>query len=68
MVKRLHFIYDDKRVSTDSDIQVTISNLQKLKMMIKQLLDSEQDAIARVNISETRKVVSELLQKLEGAE
>lgn len=63
-----NFIYNDKRVSTDLDIQVTISNLQKLKMMLKQLLDSEQDAIARVNISETRKVVSELLQMLEGAE
>lgn len=60
------FIYNDKSVSSDEDIQVTIANFGKLEGMIQHLLDSEQDAIARVNIAETQKALIELRTLLEG--
>lgn len=61
------FIYNDKGVSTAEDIQVTIANLEKLETMIQGLLNSEQDAIARANISETLKALIEFQDVLKEA-
>ena len=61
------FIYNDKGVSSAEDIQVTIANLQKLETMIQGLLESEQDAIARVNIAETLKALAEFRENLKEA-
>lgn len=61
------FIYNDKGVSSAEDIQVTTANLQKLETMIQGLLESEQDAIARVNIAETLKVLAEFRENLKEA-
>ena len=60
------FIYNDKCASSAEDIQVTITNFNKLETMIRELLDSEQDAIARVNIAETLKALIELRTLLKG--
>lgn len=51
------FIYNDNSVSSREDTLVTLANVNKLEAMIQSLLDSEQDAIARVNISETLKAL-----------
>lgn len=61
------FIYNDKSVSSNKDIQVTIANLNKLETMIQKLLDSEEDAIARVNITETLKALAEFRENLKEA-
>lgn len=61
------FIYNDKGVSAVEDIQKTIANLGKLETMIQGLLDSEQDAIARVNITETLKALAEFRENLKEA-
>lgn len=61
------FIYNDKSVSSAEDIQDTMANLNKLETMIQGLLDSEQDAIARVNIAETLKVLAEFQETLKAA-
>ena len=61
------FIYNDKGVSSVEDIQKTIANLGKLETMIQRLLDSEQDAIARVNIAETLKALAEFRENLKEA-
>ena len=53
-------------MSSSEDIQVTITNFNKLETMIRELLDSEQDAIARVNIAETLKALIELRTLLKG--
>ena len=58
------FIYNDKSVTSDKDLQVTIDNINKLESMIRGLLDSEQDAIARVSISETIKALEEIVKAL----
>lgn len=58
------FIYNDKSVTSDKDLQVTIDNIKKLESMIRGLLDSEQDAIARVSISETIKALEEFVKAL----
>ena len=47
--------------------KVRIGNINKLESMIRGLLDSEQDAIARVNISETIKALEEFLKELKDA-
>ena len=61
------FIYNDKSVSSAEDIQVTMANFNKLETMIQGLLDSEQDAIARVNIAETLKALAEFRDTLKDA-
>lgn len=61
------FVYNDKGVSSADDIQLTIANFSKLETMIRNLLDSEQDAIARVNVSETLKALVDLRETLKDA-
>lgn len=58
------FIYNDKSVSSAEDIQKTSANLEKLETLIQGLLNSERDAIARVNIAETLKVLAEVQESL----
>lgn len=60
-------IFNDKSASSVEDIQVTIANFNKLETMIQKLLDSEQDAIARVNIAETLKALAEFRKVLKDA-
>jgi hypothetical protein len=62
------FIYNDKDVSSAEDVQETIVNLEKLETMSRRLLDSEQDAIARVNIAETIKALAEFQETLKGTD
>lgn len=61
------FVYNDKGVSSAEDIQLTIANFSKLEAMMHSLLDSEKDAIARVNISETLKALVDLRETLKDA-
>ena len=58
------FVYNDKGVSSAEDVKQTITNFSKLETMIRNLLDSEQDAIARVNVSETLKALVDLRETL----
>ena len=58
--------FNDKSVSSAEDIQITLINLGRLETMLQELLDSEQDAFARVIISETLKALVELQESLRG--
>lgn len=58
------FVYTDKGVSSAEDVKVTITNFNKLKTMIQKLLDSEQDAFARVIISETLNALAEFQETI----
>ena len=58
------FVYTDKGVSSTEDVKVTITNFNKLKTMIQKLLDSEQDAFARVIISETLNALAEFQETI----
>lgn len=61
------FVFTDKSVSSSEDIQVTKGNFVKLERMLCDLLNSEQDAIAKVNISETLKALIEFRAVIEDA-
>ena len=54
-------------MSSTEDIQLTIVNLGRLEMMLQDLLDSEQDAFARVIISETLKAFVDFREALTRA-
>ena len=58
------FVYDFERISSATDIKLTITNLTKLEMMLKGLLDSEQDAITRLIISESVTALTEITTQL----
>lgn len=58
------FVYDFDRISSATDIKLTITNLTKLEMMLKGLLDSEQDAITRLIISESVTALTEITTQL----
>ena len=60
------FTYNDKRVSSTEDIQLTIVNFRKLETMIQKLIDSEQDAFSQVIILETLKALVEFRESLRG--
>lgn len=60
-------VFNDKRVSSTEDIQLTIVNLGRLETILQELLDSEQDAFARVIISETLKAFVEFRETLISA-
>ena len=59
-------VFNDERVSSAEDIQITLINLGRLETMLQELLDSEQDAFARVIISETLKALVEYRKSLRG--
>lgn len=61
------FVFTDRSVSSSEDIQVTKGNFVKLERMLCDLLNSEQDAIAKVNISETLKALIEFRAVIEDA-
>lgn len=61
-------IFNDKTVSSDEDIQETLTNMSDLETMIRDLLSSEQDAIAKVNLAETLKALPGLRQALEDGD
>lgn len=57
-------IYYEENVTSDEDIQVIINNINRLELMIRGLLDTEQDAIVKVGISEAVKVLEEFVKTL----
>lgn len=59
-------VFNDESVSSAEDIQTTLINLGRLETMLQELLDSEQDAFARVIISETLKALVEYRESLRG--
>ena len=59
-------VFNDESVSSAEDIQTTLINLGRLETMLQELLDSEQDAFARVIISATLKALVEYRESLRG--
>lgn len=51
----------------DEKMMLMLANFDKLEEMLQSLVNSEQDAIARVNIAETLKVLAEFRETLKDA-